>query len=136
MYVVVNSSGIITPNVPSFIRALNYASPMFHSVSNLMPFALRGAHFSCTAAERSSDGTCPMSTGEAVLDLFKFNVDPERGLLGLLITAISYRLIAYALLKIKLIGLDARIRGLLQRCRRQRQHAKTGASGQAAYEMI
>ncbi|KAI1390767.1 P-loop containing nucleoside triphosphate hydrolase protein [Hypoxylon trugodes] len=117
-------SGVITPDVPAFIRAITYISPTFHGVSNLLPFALRGSVFFCDPNELAADGSCAVTTGEEVLDLFHMNVSTTRGLVGLAVCVVVYRLIAYILLKAKFFSFRERLASL-----RVRMFGKSNESG-------
>ncbi|KIY47464.1 P-loop containing nucleoside triphosphate hydrolase protein [Fistulina hepatica ATCC 64428] len=93
-------AGVMSLDMPSFFRGINYISPLKYSIATLMPYTLRGVQFTCTESQRLSDGQCPLSTGEQVLDLYNLNIDP-RPMLGVLggIT-VAYRLVAYLILKL------------------------------------
>jgi hypothetical protein len=92
-------SGILSINMPAFLSALNYLSPLRYSVRNLAPYSLRDIEFTCDAQQRLPDGSCTISTGAAVLDLYNLNVEPGWQLLALGACALVYRLVAYLLLK-------------------------------------
>jgi len=68
-----------------------------------MTVSLRGVNFYCTPDQLSSDGTCPITTGEQVLQLYNLDVDTLAYALGMVACLFIYRLIAYALLKLKLM---------------------------------
>lgn len=93
-------SGIMSINMPAFLRGVNYISPLRYAVRSLAPFSLRGMKFTCTDAQRLPGGECPITTGEQVLDLYDLNADPVVNILVLGAVALAYRLVAYALLKI------------------------------------
>jgi len=67
-----------------------------------MTVSLRGVTFYCTPDQLSADGTCPITTGEQVLELYNLNVSTVAYSLGMVACLIIYRLIAYLLLKLKL----------------------------------
>jgi hypothetical protein len=108
-------SGIMSLDVPDVLNAFNYLSPVKYSVSNLAPYAMRGQTFTCTDAQRLPTGRCPIETGEEVLDLYNQHGNPELNLMALGICAIAYRLVAYALLKVRRShGLTEKFRKILR----------------------
>ena len=68
-----------------------------------MTVSLRGVIFYCTPSQLSADGTCPITTGEEVLELYNLNVNTMAYSLGMVACLIIYRVIAYGLLKLKLM---------------------------------
>ena len=109
--------GIMSLNVPGFLQALNHLSPIKYAIANLAPYAMRGQHFSCTAAQRLPSGQCPIETGEQVLDLYHLNMNPSLNLVGVAVCTLVYRLVAYGVLRVKRTKWDFR---------RQRAEARHG----------
>ncbi|KAH3953539.1 hypothetical protein HBI56_026870 [Parastagonospora nodorum] len=91
--------GIISLNIPSFLQAFNHLSPVKWAIGNMAVYTMRGVEFTCEDWQRIN-GRCPISTGEQVLDLYKLNVKPEGYIMALGICAISYRFLAYVVLKV------------------------------------
>ncbi|TVY36606.1 putative ABC transporter ATP-binding protein/permease [Lachnellula occidentalis] len=89
-------SGVLSINMPGFLQGVNYLSPMRYVTRNLIPYSLRHLTFHCTSAQRLPDGTCPITTGKQVLDLYALDTNPA---MALGICTLVYRLLAYALLK-------------------------------------
>ncbi|KAG7440968.1 uncharacterized protein BT62DRAFT_937572 [Guyanagaster necrorhizus] len=82
--------------MPAFLKALNKLSPLGHSVRNMVPYAL-----SCGDDQRLVDGSCTISTGEQVLEIFKLkDVNAPLNLGAIMITTIVYRFLVYAVLKL------------------------------------
>lgn len=69
----------------------------------MLTVSLRGVIFYCTPSQLSEDGSCPINTGEEVLDLYNLNVSTMAYSLGMVGCLIIYRFIAYGLLKLKLM---------------------------------
>jgi hypothetical protein len=69
-----------------------------------MSVSLRGVTFYCTTDQLSANGTCPIVSGEQVLELYNLDVDTTAYALGMVACLIIYRVIAYALLKLKLMA--------------------------------
>lgn len=68
-----------------------------------MTVSLRGIIFHCTPSQLSAGGTCPITTGEEVLELYNLNINTLAYSLGMVACLIIYRVIAYGLLKLKLM---------------------------------
>ncbi len=99
--VAMTMSGILSINMPGFLQGVNYLSPIRYAVRNLVPYSLRGINFTCNAEQRLPDGSCTISTGTDVLNLWNLNVNPLVNILALGATALIYRLLAYALLRLR-----------------------------------
>lgn len=92
--------GIMSINMPALFNAFNWISPLRYAVRVLGPMTLRGQKFTCGEAQRLSDGTCTVSTGEEVLQLYNLDVDPYLNLAWLAATIVVYRLFAYVVLRL------------------------------------
>lgn len=93
-------SGVMSINMPAFLRGVNYLSPLRYAVRNLAPYSLQHIIFTCSDAQRLPNGQCPITTGQQVLDLYNLNTNPTINIIGVGVSALVYRLLAYALLKI------------------------------------
>ena len=93
--------GIMSPDVPDVLRGINYISPVKYSVSNMAPYTMEGRVFTCSDAQRLPNGSCPIETGEQVLDLYNLDKNANMHILGLGLCAVVYRLVAYALIKVR-----------------------------------
>lgn len=91
-------TGIMSINMPSFLNAVNYLSPIRYAIRNLAPYTLRGLHFTCTASQEVN-GVCPITTGKQVLDLYNLDGSAGLNLMALGVATVIYRVLAYALLK-------------------------------------
>jgi hypothetical protein len=90
---------VISLNVPSFLQAFNHLSPVKWAIGNMAVYTIRDITFTCEDSQKIN-GECPYSTGQQVLDLYKFNhVKPELYIMALGICAIVYRFLAYVVLK-------------------------------------
>ncbi|KAI5294087.1 hypothetical protein KEM52_004719 [Ascosphaera acerosa] len=118
--------GVMSLKVPGFLAALNHLSPLKYSLANIAPYALTGVHFTCKDSQRLPDGSCPISTGEQVLQMYKLDKAPKYWVLGTGVATIIYRLLAYAVLKMaRSTTLAERTSGLGKRLQRlvRRGHA-------------
>lgn len=93
-------AGVLSINMPQAFKAVNYLSPIRYATRAMAPYAMRGVKFHCTDEQTLPDGSCPITTGEQVLDLYDFNVDPNVNAYCLLACVVIYRLIAWALLRV------------------------------------
>lgn len=65
----------------------------------MAPYTLRDLDFTCEDWQRIN-GQCPITNGTQVLNLYRLNKDPEMYIMALGIVAISYRFLAYVVLKV------------------------------------
>jgi hypothetical protein len=91
----------MSTNMPAFLSAINYLSPLRYAIRNLAPYSLRPITFTCDKQQRLPDGSCTINTCEDVLNLYNLNVEPGWEILALGMCALVYRLVAYGLLKVK-----------------------------------
>lgn len=93
-------AGVLSINMPEAFKAVNYLSPIRYAARAIAPYAMRGVNFHCTSAQTLPDGSCPITSGEQVLELYNFDVDPNVNAYCLLACVVIYRLIAWALLRL------------------------------------
>ncbi|OCL10550.1 hypothetical protein AOQ84DRAFT_387429 [Glonium stellatum] len=91
--------GVMSLDIPGFLQAFNYLSPVKYVVGNLAPYTLRGQVFTCEDWQRLPGGECPVTSGEQVLKLYNLDRNPKLNLMALGVCTIVYRLLAYLLLK-------------------------------------
>ncbi|KAL5627865.1 hypothetical protein BROUX41_002613 [Berkeleyomyces rouxiae] len=91
--------GVLSTDMPAFLDALNYLSPVRYAARLVAAYSLRGVRFRCDDGQRGPDGRCLIATGEDALHLYKLDEDPVANAMGLLACVIVYRLLAWALLK-------------------------------------
>ncbi|KAH0559872.1 hypothetical protein GP486_003609 [Trichoglossum hirsutum] len=111
-------SGIMSLNIPGFLQALNYLSPLKYQVANTAVYAMRGQTFGCTKVQEVG-GLCPIRTGEQVLSLYNLNKNPGINLMALGITAVVYRVIAFVVLKSTRMRWDLEVFGFKGRRRKR-----------------
>ncbi|TQN73513.1 putative ABC transporter ATP-binding protein/permease [Colletotrichum shisoi] len=104
-------AGILSIDMPQLFKIFNYLSPIRYATRALAPYSLESVTFTCTDAQRLPDGRCPVETGEDVLNLYKFNVDPNVNMAALAGCVVVYRLVAWALLR----GVRTRLDGAKKR---------------------
>ncbi|KAM5345876.1 hypothetical protein ACJ41O_011737 [Fusarium nematophilum] len=92
-------AGVLSIDMPELFKAFNYLSPIRYATRAVAPYSLRGVEFTCTDAQRLADGRCPIETGQDVLELYKFDVDPVVNVGMLAVCVVVYRVLAWGLLK-------------------------------------
>lgn len=90
--------GVLSIDMPDLFVAFNYLSPIRYAMLAVAPYSLRGVTFTCTDQQRLPDGRCPIETGEDVLELYKFDVNPVVHIGALAACVVVYRLLAWLLL--------------------------------------
>ncbi|RJE20910.1 ABC transporter [Aspergillus sclerotialis] len=92
--------GVMSLNVNDVLQGINHLSPIKYSIANLAPYSLRHQHFSCTPSQQLADGSCPITSGQQVLDLYNLDKDGPMNIMALGVCTIIYRFVAYTLLKV------------------------------------
>ena len=114
--------GIMSINVPTFLEACNHLSPVKYAFASMAAYVLRDQKFECDDAgivmqvgfKEGGFGTesavCPIQTGEQVLQLYDLDgTSPNVSLLALGLCTVTYRLLAYLVLKFKREGWRLRL---------------------------
>ena len=86
--------------MPAFFKAVNYISPGKYAAASMSIKAFTDFKFTCTSAQRLPDGSCPIETGQQVLDLFHYHTSLASNIAALVGVTVAYRLIAYAILRL------------------------------------
>jgi len=86
--------GVMSLNIPSWLQAFNYLSPVKYQIASMAAYSLRGQEFSCRETQKVN-GLCPLQTGEQVLDLYNLDGNPKLNLVALGICCVAYRSIAF-----------------------------------------
>lgn len=92
-------AGILSIDMPELFNAFNYLSPIRYGTRAVAPYSLRGVEFTCNDSQRLPNGKCPIETGQDVLELYKFDVDPVVNIAALAGCVVVYRLLAWGLLR-------------------------------------
>jgi hypothetical protein len=93
-------SGVMSINMPAFLKGVNYLSPLRYAVRNLAPYSLSNILFTCADYQRLPNGQCPIVNGKQVLDLYRLDTDPRLNLAMLGVVTVCYRLLAWGLLRV------------------------------------
>ena len=94
------SLGILSIDMPAFFKGINYISPGKYAVAAVSIQTFTDFEFTCTDAQRLPDGSCPIQTGQQVLDLFNYHTSLASNIGALVAVTVGYRLIAYAVLRL------------------------------------
>ncbi|RSL82208.1 hypothetical protein CEP51_005304 [Fusarium floridanum] len=87
-------AGILSLEMPSLFEYLNYLSPIRYQVRGVAYYSMRDLSFDCNF----ENNTCPITTGEQALKLYKFDENPLVSMVGMAACVVVYRLLAWALL--------------------------------------
>ncbi|KAH7361758.1 ABC transporter [Plectosphaerella cucumerina] len=88
-------AGVLSIDMPAFLEAMNYLSPIRYSTRAIAPYSLAGVEFTCTPAQALPGGRCPIEDGGDVLDLYRLNVDAVVNIGALAASVVVYRLLAW-----------------------------------------
>ena len=86
--------------MPAFFMGINYASPGKYAAAILAIKMFTDFEFTCTDAQRLPNGSCPIQTGQQVLDLFNYHTSLALNIGALVAVTVVYRLIAYTVLRL------------------------------------
>ena len=87
--------GIMSIDMPVFLKGINYLSPTGYATTALSIEAFKGFEFTCTDTQKNPDGSCLVQTGEQVLDLLNYHTSLASNIGALVAVTVGYRLIAY-----------------------------------------
>ncbi|KAJ4004962.1 hypothetical protein NW752_011476 [Fusarium irregulare] len=93
-------AGVLSIDMPDLFKAFNYLSPIRYGTRAVAPYSLRGIEFTCNNEQRLENGQCPVQTGQDVLELYNFDVDPVVNVACLAACVVVYRFLAWGLLRI------------------------------------
>jgi hypothetical protein len=88
--------------MPGFLRGFNFISILKWGTGAVMVTSLRNVVFTCKDDQLLADGTCPITTGQQMLQLYNLDVSVVTYSLGMVACLVIYRAIAFGLLKLKL----------------------------------
>lgn len=89
-------AGVLSLDMPSLFKAMNYLSPIRYQVRGVAYYSMRSLSFKCNFHDES----CPISTGEEALKLYKFDESPVTSIIGMVACVVTYRILAWILLKV------------------------------------
>ncbi|KAK0443527.1 P-loop containing nucleoside triphosphate hydrolase protein [Armillaria borealis] len=94
-------AGLMSADMPAFLQGINKVSPLGYVIRNIMPLAFSGQMFTCDDNQRLYDGSCAVSAGEQVLEMYNMNEDAVPLNLGaVVVTMLVYRFLAYIVVKV------------------------------------
>ena len=92
-------AGILSTDMPDFLEAMNYLSPIRYATRALAPFSLRGVEFTCEEGQMR-EGRCIVKDGGDALRLYNLDVDPVVNVAALAGCVVVYRVLAWGLLRV------------------------------------
>lgn len=119
--------GSMNLDPPTALQWFNYISPIKYAMTSVSIFTLKDTIFTCTEGQRDANGTCPIQTGEEVLQLYNLDQkNPWLEVLGSVVTMLCYRLLVYVVLRVQVKRMNSTdIRSWF---RRQRQRISSEES--------
>jgi hypothetical protein len=94
--------GTMSLDPPRILQWFNYLSPIKYAIRNVSYYCLRGLVLNCTEDQRMSDGTCPIRSGEEILELYRLKVQrPWLSLLAGLLVMFGFRFLVFVILRFK-----------------------------------
>ena len=97
-------AGIMSTKMPTILERLNYLSPLRYMIRNFAPYSLKDFKFTCVDDQKLPNGQCVIASGEQALKLYELDIDcPGLMLVGLAAAVIIYRLLAYLVLRGKMM---------------------------------
>lgn len=94
-------SGIMSLNMPGFLKGVNWLSPLKYSVAVIINLAFESQPFSCEG-QVVVNGTCQFDNGNKVLEGYKLKAHVPTYLGAMAVCLVIYRGLAFALLKLAL----------------------------------
>lgn len=94
-------AGILSVDMPRFLKAINYVSPLPYVSRNLMPYFFRGVTFDCSPDDKLPGGSCVQTEGDDVLRLYDFDRNPRIQLAILAGVVVGYRLFGFLILYLR-----------------------------------
>jgi len=94
-------AGLFRPvsSYPEFFQVINYLSPFQYAALVLSVNEFSGETFTCPGSEALSDGSCPFSTGEQVLQSYSFDSNLMWPYFGVLICLmVLFRIVSFCVL--------------------------------------
>ena len=96
------SGSVVSLTIPEFYKIINYGSAIHYSTEVAAISVFQDKAFVCTQSQLNPDGSCPITSGNQILDQLSF--DPNNFVRDMAVLAgllAIYRLIAYLALKIR-----------------------------------
>ena len=107
--------GVLSIDMPAFFKGVNHISPGKYAAACMAIKAFTDFEFTCTEAQRLPDGSCPIQTGQQVLDLYNYRTSLGSNIGALIAVTVGYRLIAYMILRLSKADLGVTRKGPVSR---------------------
>lgn len=103
----VGMAGLLAMTLDSFLKAMNYLSPLHYGVllfaNNVFTSSLK---FHCSPTELSPDGSCLFTNGEQVKNAYNLGVDMTLYYVLFSVITIAHRVISWLFLRVRLMKLN------------------------------
>jgi len=104
MSIVTMTAGFMAIDLPRVIEVINYANPLKYGTAAIAVQDLDGRPLTCDAAQQLPDGSCIVPDGNAVLEQYYMSPDDIAYYLwALAVCVAAFRLVAYVLLRLRLL---------------------------------
>lgn len=104
--------GFVAPDMPAFFVYAGNFSPVKWAAIVLANAVLDGQQFSCSSEEQTADGSCPLSTGEDVLELYSMEYgsgkysDQRFYILMTVLLTVVYFVLTFVVIRLKVLYLS------------------------------
>jgi len=89
-------TGFISLQMPGFLKGVNHISILKYACEFVAINEFTDITFYCTDAQKLSDGSCPYTNGDQVMETYHFNPSTKWTSFGLVVVcAVVYRLLAF-----------------------------------------
>ncbi|KAF2663360.1 pleiotropic drug resistance protein, ABC superfamily [Microthyrium microscopicum] len=94
-------AGVLSINMPKFLRDINRISPITYVAGNLAPYFFRGVVFDCSPEKKLPGESCIQTKGDDILQLYGLDHNPRVQLAILAGVMLGYRLFAFVVLYLR-----------------------------------
>ena len=92
--------GLLSINMPALFNYFNYLSPLRYAIRSITYVGLHDLAFECEEHQVLRDGSCPITSGNLILEAYKFEDSLSIDLAGMAICIVTYRALAWIVMKI------------------------------------
>ena len=93
-------AGLLSTSLPRAFQVVAYILPSKYSMANIVPYAMDGLEFTCSAEQQPSKH-CTIRNGKDVLNFYNFDTNPDLNIMALAACLVIYRLIAYLAIRFR-----------------------------------
>jgi hypothetical protein len=94
-------AGILSVDMPSVLKGVNYISPIKYVTGNLASYLFNEVSFDCAPHGTAPDGNCIRTHGRDILRIYKLDHNPRTQLVALAVVVVGYRVFAFSVLYLR-----------------------------------